>query len=390
MPSVFISYSRKDERFARQLATALSNRGYDVWIDVEDIPAGMKWSSAIQQGLDSANVMVVVISPDSMVSTNVEDEWQYFLDQRKPVVPILLREAKVHFQLSRIQYIDFMRQPFEMAFTELAAEFAAKQMTPGTPVPPPPAAASSLQRIPNWTWAAGAVGLAALLLMLIALFGGPPPVDPNTLTPTASDTLAASLTPTRTRRPILSPDQLTATEQAALALAETALALTDLAETIAANPAAATQVAGQTATADALTATADSFTSTPTPNRLQTLVAGRATQTAVANLTATAVTLTPSATSTPACAAALAPRLAIGGLGGVVDDGTPQRVRTQPNLDATIITALPGGTPFEVLDGPLCDQANGILWWRIGLEDGQTGWTVEGQNGIYFLEAIEP
>lgn len=388
MPSVFISYSRKDERFARQLATALSNRGYDVWIDVEDIPAGMKWSSAIQQGLDSANAMVVVISPDSMASTNVEDEWQYFLDQRKPVVPILLREAKVHFQLSRIQYIDFMRQPFDTAFTELAAEFTAKKLTPGTPPPPPPAAAPPPARVPIWAWAAGVVGIAAVLLLLIAAFGGPPLTD-TTATPTASDTLAPSLTPTRTRRPILSPEELTATEQSALALAETALALTDQAETVAADPAAATQLAGQTATADALTATADSFTSTPTPNRLQTLVAGRATQTAVANLTATAITLTPSATSTPACAEALAPRLAIDGLGAVVDSGAPQRVRTQPNLDATIITTLPGGTPFSVLDGPLCDQTNGILWWQVELVDGVIGWTVEGQDGVYFLAPIE-
>lgn len=388
MPSVFISYSRKDERFARQLATALSNRGYDVWIDVEDIPAGMKWSSAIQQGLDSANAMVVVISPDSMASTNVEDEWQYFLDQRKPVVPILLREAKVHFQLSRIQYIDFMRQPFDTAFTELAAEFTAKKLTPGTPPPPPSAAAPPPARVPIWAWAAGVVGIAAVLLLLIAAFGGPPLTD-TTSTPTASDTLAPSLTPTRTRRPILSPEELTATEQSALALAETALALTDQAETVAADPAAATQLAGQTATADALTATADSFTSTPTPNRLQTLVAGRATQTAVANLTATAITLTPSATSTPACAEALAPRLAIDGLGAVVDSGAPQRVRTQPNLDATIITTLPGGTPFSVLDGPLCDQANGILWWQVELVDGVIGWTVEGQDGVYFLAPIE-
>jgi hypothetical protein len=49
MARIFISYSRVDEAFARQLAKTLSEYGADVWIDVEDIPAGMKWSSAIQQ-----------------------------------------------------------------------------------------------------------------------------------------------------------------------------------------------------------------------------------------------------------------------------------------------------------------------------------------------------
>ena len=169
MSSVFISYSRKDERFARQLATALSNRGFDVWIDVEDIPAGMKWSSAIQQGLDTADAMVVVISPDSMASNNVEDEWQYFLDQKKSVFPVLLRSAKIHFQLSRIQYIDFQSQDFTVAFADLESELLKKGITPGGPpssggvrgmgdLPPK-------RGIPWWVWAAAALGLVVVILL---------------------------------------------------------------------------------------------------------------------------------------------------------------------------------------------------------------------------------
>ena len=83
MARLFISYSRNDEEFARQLATSLSEMGADVWIDIEDIPAGMKWSRAIQEGLDSGQLLIVIISPDSMDSRNVEDEWQYYLDNNK-------------------------------------------------------------------------------------------------------------------------------------------------------------------------------------------------------------------------------------------------------------------------------------------------------------------
>jgi hypothetical protein len=197
------------------------------------------------------------------------------------------------------------------------------------------------------------------------------------------------VTPTRTRRPVLSPEQLTATETAAIAQAETDIALTDLAGTIEANAPAATQAAGQTATADAMTATADTFTETPTPNRLQTLVAGRATQTAVAGQTATAVALTPSATPTPACTNAPAPRLILSEHGIVIPGDLPQRVRVTPSLDSAIVTSLPGSTRFVVLDGPLCDQVNGVLWWQIAWEDGE-GWTVEGQADTYFLEPAGP
>jgi hypothetical protein len=389
MSSVFISYSRKDERFARQVATALSNRGFDVWIDVEDIPVGMKWSSAIQQGLDTADAMIVVISPDSMASNNVEDEWQYFLDQKKSVFPVLLRSAKIHFQLSRIQYIDFQSQDFTVAFADLESELLKKGIMPGGPpssgglrgmgnLPPK-------RGLPWWVWAAGALGLLVVILLLVAAAGGGAAVT-GTPTLAPSDTLQPSVTSTRTRRPVLSPDQLTATEAAAIAQAETDIALTDLAGTI--GP-VGTQVAAQTATADALTATADTFTDTPTPNRLQTLVAGRATQTAVANLTATVIAQTPSATPTPACANVPPPRLSVGENGAVVARDLPVRLRSAPSLDANVLVSLPGGTSFVVLDGPLCDQADGVLWWRLGWEAGE-GWAVEGQGDTYFLEPIAP
>lgn len=123
MSRIFISYSREHEVFARRLATSLSNAGADIWIDVKDIPAGMKWSSAIQQGLDISQVMLVIVTPESMASRNVEDEWQYYLDEKKPVIPIMLQPAQIHFQLRRIQYIDFHLQDYISAFAQLLSEF---------------------------------------------------------------------------------------------------------------------------------------------------------------------------------------------------------------------------------------------------------------------------
>jgi hypothetical protein len=121
---IFISYSRKDEAFARKLTVWLHETlGVGVWIDVDDIPVGIKWSAAIQDGLDNCEVMVVIISPEAMKSVNVEDEWQYFLDQDKPVVPILLRSAPIPYQLRRIQYIDFsVREEYNDSLRKLLTE----------------------------------------------------------------------------------------------------------------------------------------------------------------------------------------------------------------------------------------------------------------------------
>ncbi len=397
MSSVFISYSRKDELLARRLATALSDQGFEVWIDVEDIPAGMKWSRAIQQGLDSADAMVVLISPDSMASTNVEDEWQYFLDQRKPVIPALVREAKVHFQLSRIQYIDFLHQPAETGFAQLVDELMRKGLTHGTPAPfPSPVSFPKpvWRRRSIWLWGLGGVAAIALLVLLFAPRGsaGSPVVTPSqsdTVTPSPSQTLEPSITPSRTLRPVFSPEELTATEQAAFDIVFTQIAQTEQAATILANAPAATEKAAQTSTARALTVTANAFTDTPTPNRLQTIVAQRATQTQVAGQTATVIALTPTAIPTDACLNSLPPRLVIGETGRVIDEGVPQRVRIAPSMGAEIIATLNPGAEYTVMDGPLCGQGNGLMWWRIAWDEGD-GWTAESQDGEYFLEPVSP
>src|SRR5579859_7638602 len=112
MARLFISYARQDQVFVRKLAADLQALGADIWLDVQDIAPGTKWSSAIQTGLDASEIMLVIVTPNSMSSTNVEDEWQYYLEQHKPVIPVLLERARMHFRLSPIQYVDFNMQPY--------------------------------------------------------------------------------------------------------------------------------------------------------------------------------------------------------------------------------------------------------------------------------------
>ncbi len=130
MGRVFISYSRVDQKFARSIAAELSAHGFDVWLDVEDIPSGMNWSNAIQQGLDTADAMILILTPDSMASENVANEWQYFLDHGKPLIPLLLRQTKMHFQLHRIQYVNFVGTSFASAFKKLLVELQSKGIHP--------------------------------------------------------------------------------------------------------------------------------------------------------------------------------------------------------------------------------------------------------------------
>jgi hypothetical protein len=145
MPQLFISYSRVDEPFARRLATSLSQMGANIWIDIRDIPAGLKWSSAIQQGLDVSEAMIVIISPSSMASQNVEDEWQYYRDRGKPVIPVLYQPAQLHYQLARLQYINFHQQSYDLALSQLHSELWRKGILLNTP---PNAVTAQVPRAP--------------------------------------------------------------------------------------------------------------------------------------------------------------------------------------------------------------------------------------------------
>ncbi len=176
MTQIFISYSRKDEAFARQLTTSLCLLGAEVWIDLEDIPLGVKWSTAIQEGLNASEVMIVILSPDSMASSNVEDEWQYFLDQKKPVVPVLYKPCNIHFQLNRMQRIHFTDRDYETAFTELHRELVERgfsfaktpdQIPADHPIIPP--ASAAVQPRTSRLVVGGAVALVAFIAVIVLL-----------------------------------------------------------------------------------------------------------------------------------------------------------------------------------------------------------------------------
>jgi hypothetical protein len=77
---VFLSYARTDSAFATRLANQLLKQGIDVWLDVFRIQPGRSWARQIGEALDSCNALLLVLSPASVASENVEDEWNYYLD----------------------------------------------------------------------------------------------------------------------------------------------------------------------------------------------------------------------------------------------------------------------------------------------------------------------
>jgi WD40 repeat protein len=92
MPDVFISYSRDDLDFVRRLHAALEARGKDVWTDWEDIRKGAEWWAKVKGGIESAAVIVPVLSPAFAVSEVCDDEIAYALTRNKRLLPIMVDE----------------------------------------------------------------------------------------------------------------------------------------------------------------------------------------------------------------------------------------------------------------------------------------------------------
>ena len=138
---IFISYSRVDQAIAQQISSALVTQGYKIWIDVQNIPHGAHWDSEVQRGLDESDVMMVLLSPASVSSQNVADEWSYFISKGKRIQPALVQQCEVPFRLMRLQRID-MTHSFQKGLTELIqalTELPSGEDWAGTPINAPSA-----------------------------------------------------------------------------------------------------------------------------------------------------------------------------------------------------------------------------------------------------------
>ncbi len=121
MSDVFVSYSRKDKVFVQKLHEALKAQGRETWVDWEDIPLTADWWAEIQEGIETANAFVFIISPDSVISEVCGQELDHAINHNKRLIPLVYREAKdVPASLGHINWIFFRAtDDFEEAFQKL-------------------------------------------------------------------------------------------------------------------------------------------------------------------------------------------------------------------------------------------------------------------------------
>jgi hypothetical protein len=126
-PKLFISHSSKDKAFAIYLAHLLIESEAQVWIDVKEIKPPQNWSDSVDTGLKECDALILIVTPDALSSRHVKDEWQYFHQHEKPIFPIVLKNPpsdRWHFQLERLQQIQFVGNDYSVAYNQLCRALA--------------------------------------------------------------------------------------------------------------------------------------------------------------------------------------------------------------------------------------------------------------------------
>lgn len=118
--AVFISYSRKDVAFVRQLVRGLNQSGIDAWVDWQGIPPSADWWAEIEEAITKSDTFLFVLSPDSLASPICQREIATASRHAKRFIPLLHREFDSHLALpdplARRNWL-FMRCPEELTAT---------------------------------------------------------------------------------------------------------------------------------------------------------------------------------------------------------------------------------------------------------------------------------
>ncbi|WP_353259132.1 TIR domain-containing protein [Prochlorothrix hollandica] len=90
LQDAFISYGRADSRqFAQHLHDRLTDQGYSLWFDFEDIPPGVDYQQQIDQGITAAHNFIYIISPHSVNSPYCTLELELALQLKKRIIPLM-------------------------------------------------------------------------------------------------------------------------------------------------------------------------------------------------------------------------------------------------------------------------------------------------------------
>ncbi len=93
MGYAFISYSSKQQQEADGLRLRLQQSGIDTWMAPYDIPEGNRYADVIDQAIQQAACVVLLLTQDSQQSVYVDKEIERALHYKKTIAPVQLEQT---------------------------------------------------------------------------------------------------------------------------------------------------------------------------------------------------------------------------------------------------------------------------------------------------------
>jgi WD40 repeat protein len=123
MTDVFLSYCRRNKDFVLRLHQRLVQDGKTLWVDWEDIPPNADWRQEIAEGIQKANTVVFVLSPEWLASYECNVELEQAVALNKRLLPIVCQDVQykeVAPSLAALNWIFFRENDdFESAYQAL-------------------------------------------------------------------------------------------------------------------------------------------------------------------------------------------------------------------------------------------------------------------------------
>ena len=109
MTQVFLSYADADRATMEQIRSSLRRESITVWTNKTDIQTGEAFEEAIKRGIEQADNVVYLLSPDSVSSEFCQRELEYALSLHKRIIPVWVRATDSMLMppaLRHLHYID--------------------------------------------------------------------------------------------------------------------------------------------------------------------------------------------------------------------------------------------------------------------------------------------
>jgi hypothetical protein len=133
----FLSYHSGDGEWVASLKVALESRGVRVWLDSEQIRPGDRFPGALARAIGQVRSVVVVLSPGSLASAWVEEEYNLALARRCHVIAALIDDVEPPGFLEGRTWVDFRDDAgFAASLDQLVFGITGRQAGHGEAPPP--------------------------------------------------------------------------------------------------------------------------------------------------------------------------------------------------------------------------------------------------------------